>query len=86
MSIRTSYVLYFLGFFVMIALALFRILPVNYLGGIVIILFIGGLFYSWLNAWRQTKKMISVKSVAEISKAEIETERERKHEEPIVAR
>ena len=86
MSIRTSYVLFFLGFFVMIALALFRILPVNYLGGIFIILFIGGLFYSWLNAWRQTKKMISVKSVAEISKAEIETEREGKHEDPIVAR
>ena len=86
MSISTSYVLYLLGFFVMIALALFRILPVNYLGGIVIVLFIGGLFYSWLNAWRQTKKMIGVKSPAEISEAEKEVERERKQEEPIVAR
>lgn len=84
MSIRTSYALYFLGFFVMIALALFRILPVNYLGGIVIVLFIGGLFYSWLNAWRQTKKMISVKS--EVSRVEKETDGERKQEEPIVAR
>lgn len=85
-SIRTNYVLYLLGFFVMITLALFRILPVNYLGGIVILLFIGGLFYFWLNAWRQTKMMISVKSTAKISTAEKETELERKQEEPIVAR
>ena len=49
-------------FFIMIALALFNVLPINYLGGMVIALFIGGLWYAWLNAWRQTDKLIDGES------------------------
>ena len=58
MNVLTSLVLYLSLFFVMIALALLNILPLNYLGGIIIGLFIAGLLYTWANAWRQTKKII----------------------------
>ena len=58
MGLGIKFVLYLIAFFAMIVLTLFRVLPVNYLGEIVIALFISGLCYSWLNAWRQTDKMI----------------------------
>ena len=62
LNLLTALALYLGLFFVMIALALFKVLPVNYLGGIVIALFIGGLCYAWLNAWRQTDKLIDVET------------------------
>lgn len=58
MGLGIKFALYLVAFFVMIVLALLRILPVNYLGEIVIVLFISGLCYSWLNTWRQTDKLI----------------------------
>ena len=62
----------------MITLALFNILPVNYLGGIVVGLFISGLFYSWFNSWRKTNKLIkddmSEQSMLEKEEEEMETE------------
>jgi predicted tellurium resistance membrane protein TerC len=74
MGVGIGYAIYLAAFFVMIGLALLRVLPVVFLGGIVIALFIGGLFYFWLDAWRETEKMI---------------ETEKKHEEeeqPVPAR
>jgi len=62
LNVLSAFTLYLGLFFVMIALALFNVLPLNYLGGIVIALFIGGLCYAWLNAWRQTDKIIDVES------------------------
>lgn len=78
MNIGTEFVIYLLAFFALIILALFRILPVNYFGEIVIVLFISGLCYSWLNTWRQTDKII------EKEKASWNNE-ERGKEEPITA-
>ena len=78
MGLGIKFVLYLLAFFAMIVLALFRILPVNYLGEIVIVLFISGLCYSWLNTWRQTDKLIEKE---ETSKKVSES----KKEEPITA-
>jgi hypothetical protein len=66
MGVGIGYAIYLAAFFVMIGLALMRALPVVFLGGIVIALFIGGLFYFWLEAWRETERMI---------------ETERKHED-----
>jgi len=67
MNVLTGLGLYLALFFVMIVLALLNILPVNYLGGIIIALFIGGLFYAWLNAWRQTSKLVKVESHEEVA-------------------
>jgi Na+/H+-translocating membrane pyrophosphatase len=77
MNVLTSLVLYLSFFFVMIALALLNILPLNYLGGIIIGLFIAGLLYTWANAWRQAKKIIE-------SPVEDRAD-EKKQEEPLTA-
>jgi hypothetical protein len=76
MNILNSLVLYLALFLVMIILALEHVLPVNYLGGIVIALFIAGLFYAWLNAWRQTEKLIKGDSLhqSQLEKEEREEE------------
>jgi hypothetical protein len=58
MNVIESFLVYLGLFFLKIVLALEHILPLDYLGGIVVALFITGLFYAWLNAWRQTKKLI----------------------------
>lgn len=70
MNIGTEFVIYLLAFFALIILALFRILPVNYFGEIVIVLFISGLCYSWLNTWRQTDKIIEKEKLPGITKSE----------------
>lgn len=62
----------------MIVLALVHILPVNYLGGIVVALFITGVFYTWANTWRQTRKLIKEDSAEQkiLEDEEVEMERE----------
>jgi hypothetical protein len=84
MSVLTTFVLYLAAFFVMITLALVHVLPLNYLGGIVIGLFILGLIYSWLNAWRQTSKMIKAESpqIAQAFREEAENKRSEEENEP----
>ncbi len=57
MNVLAAFALYLLGAFALILLSLYNILPVNYLGGFVIAGFVGGLFFAWLNAWRQGEKM-----------------------------
>lgn len=57
MNVLAAFGLYLLGAFTLIVLALLGILPTNYLGGFVIAGFIGGLFFAWLNAWRQGNKL-----------------------------
>ena len=69
LNILSSFLLYLGLFFVMIFLALENILPTNYLGGIVIALFIGGLCYAWLNAWRQTNKLLAVEGREPLKKS-----------------
>jgi Flp pilus assembly protein TadB len=83
MNILTSLVLYLAAFFVMITLALLHVLPLNYLGGIVVGLFVTGLIYSWLNAWRQTDEMMKKESsqFAEAFKEEEKAENKRAEEE-----
>ncbi len=76
MNVLSSFILYLVAFFGMITLALLNILPVNYLGGIVIALFIMGLLYSWLNAWRQTIKLVSKDSIEQPEFEREETELE----------
>ena len=78
MNVLSSFILYLLAFFGMITLALFNILPLNYLGGIVVALFITGLLYSWLNAWRQTATMVKKDSIEqpELEREETELEAE----------
>lgn len=78
MDLGIKFLIYLLAFFALIVLALFRILPVNYFGEIVIVLFISGLCYSWLNAWRQTDKIIEKEETSK--KVE-----ERSKEAPIAA-
>lgn len=60
----------------MIVLFLLKILPVDYLGGIVVMLFISGLLYAWLNAWRQTEKLVKADSAEQPTLEEEETEME----------
>ncbi len=83
MNVLTSFVLYMAAFFLMISLALLHVLPLNYLGGIVVGLFITGLIYSWLNAWRQTDEMLKKEfpQFAEAFKEEEEAENKRAEEE-----
>lgn len=57
MNVLTAIGLYLLGAFTLIVLALLGILPTNYLGGFIIAGFLGGLFFAWLNAWRQGNKL-----------------------------
>ena len=78
MNVATSFIAYLGLFFVMIALALLNVIPVNYLGGIVIALFIGSLVFAWLNAWRQTEDLVKkdVASQPRLEKEEIELESE----------
>lgn len=54
--------LYIAAYLVMIVVALLNLIPVDYLGGIVVALFIAGLFYAWLNAIRQTDNMIKTEN------------------------
>ena len=86
----TKFAIYLLASFTMVVLALYRILPVNYLGEIVIVLFISGLIYAWLNAWRQTDKLIAKAEISERSDATQrpvpnESTKSRRMEEPIVS-
>lgn len=76
MNVLSSFLLYLGLFFVMIFLALENILPTNYLGGIVIALFIGGLCYAWLNAWRQTNKLLKVNDGERVQRSTRERESE----------
>lgn len=64
MNVLEGFGLYLLGAFALITLSLFNILPTNYLGGLVIAGFIGGLFFFWLNSWRQGEKMLKAESLA----------------------
>lgn len=80
MGVGLGYVVYLAAFFAMILLALFNVLPVVFLGGIVIALFIGGLFYFWFRAWRETEQMIK-KSPSLPSKTETEERRRKEPEE-----
>lgn len=98
MNVLTGFVLYFVLFFVMVALAVVHVLPADVLGGIVVGLFMLGVFYSWLNAWRQTSKLIRVQtqspenppaSLQKVSKSEnhpaTEENEPKKEESPIAA-
>lgn len=90
MGLGSKFVVYLLAFFGMIVLALYHILPVNYFGEIVIVLFISGLVYAWLKAWRQTDRIIAQsesteKRVARESYEPIESSDSRRKEEPIAA-
>jgi len=82
LNVLSALILYLGLFFVMIALALFKVLPVNYLGGIVIALFIGGLCYAWLNAWRQTDKIMNVESREKVAQEKSVQKREASQREP----
>ena len=62
MNVLSGFALYLLGAFALILLSIFNILPVNYLGGFVIAGFIGGLFFPWLNAWRQGEEMLQIEN------------------------
>lgn len=62
MNVLTGFGLYLLGAFALIVLALFDVLPTIYLGGFVIAGFIGGLFFAWLNAWRQGENLLRKES------------------------
>jgi hypothetical protein len=57
MNVLEGFGLYVFGAFSLVILALFNVVPTNYLGGFVIAGFIGGLFFAWLNAWRQGEKI-----------------------------
>jgi hypothetical protein len=61
-----------------IALVLFNVLPVNYLGGTVIALFMGGLCY----AWRQTDRIIDVESRKKVMEEKSVRNREASKLEP----
>ena len=63
-SLLLGYGLYLGLFFVMIILALVNVLPVNYLGILVVGLFVSGLLYIFFNAWRQTVKLYASRGVA----------------------
>lgn len=82
MNVLVGYALYLIGIFGTIALALFHVLPVDYLGGIIIALFIAGLVYTWLNAWRQTDKLIEVDRGEQSELEEHETEIEQEYPYP----
>ena len=64
----------------MIALALLNVLPLNYLGGIVIAMFIAGLCYAWFNAWRQTDKLIEVESHIQVPNSQENPEKKQEKE------
>ena len=77
MNVLAGFSLYLAGSFALIYLSLVNIVPTNYLGGLVIGLFIAGLFFAFGNTIYQTKKM----NVAEQQK----TVNEKKEEPPKVA-
>jgi hypothetical protein len=62
MNVITGFGLFLGGAFLLIVLALLNVLPTNYLGGFVIACFIGGLFFAWLNAWRQGEHFIETEN------------------------
>ena len=64
MNVLAGFSLYLLGAFALVVLSLLNIFPVNYLGGIVIIGFIGGLFYSWLNTWQRGRELSESEGMA----------------------
>ena len=86
MNVEMGYLLYLFGAFAAIALALFNIIPTNYLGGVVIAYFIVGLCFAWLNAIRQGEKMAKTeRQEALVSPHEPEQEMPDREEEPLVA-
>ena len=54
----TGFALYLLGAFILIALGLTNVLPIDYLGGMVIGLYIVALIYAFVNAIRSGEKLI----------------------------
>jgi len=56
-------VLFLAGYLVMISLAILHVVPVYYFGGIVVGLFILGLFSFFFYAWHQTSKMVEEESL-----------------------
>lgn len=90
MGLGSKFAIYLVAFFGMILLALYHILPVNYFGEIVIVLFVSGLVYAWLNAWRQTDRIIEMakseeKGAATESSEPSESSNLQRNEEPIAA-
>jgi len=69
----------------MIAFALFHMLPVIYLRGVIIALLIGGLCYGRLNAWRQTNHLIEAESQGRMKGRLSESERKKEEENGMVA-
>jgi hypothetical protein len=58
MNAATGFGLYLLGSFVLVASFVLTPAVRYYLGAVVIFLFMGGVFYAWLNTIRQTNNMI----------------------------
>ena len=58
MNAATGFGLYLLGSFVLVAAFVLTPAVRYYLGAVVIFLFMGGVFYAWLNTIRQTNNMI----------------------------
>jgi hypothetical protein len=87
LTVLGGFALYLLGSFILIALGLFNIVPRDYLGGIVIALFIGGLSYSLAGAIYQTKAMIEAERIKSSNlkhPAEREAEPRKQEEEQLV--
>ena len=58
MNVATSFSLYLAGSFALIYPSLVNIVPRDYLGGLVIGLFIFGVLYAWGNTIYQTERML----------------------------
>jgi hypothetical protein len=62
MNTASGFALYLVGSFVLVVVCLLTPAIRYYLGAFVIFLFMGGVFFAWLNTIRQTNKMIETTS------------------------
>lgn len=94
MKVLTAFALYLFGAFLLVALSLTNILPTDYLGGMVIGLYLIALFYAFANAIRSGEKLDraekskmreTLKSVTEQERRMTPSEEEKKPEEVVSA-
>lgn len=78
----TGFALYLLGAFILIALGLTNVLPIDYLGGMVIGLYIVALIYAFVNAIRSGEKLIK-QEVAETRRKVDEKQRVEESRAPL---
>ncbi|MDG7001525.1 MAG: hypothetical protein JRN15_20705 [Nitrososphaerota archaeon] len=82
MKVLTGFALYLLGAFILIALGLTNVLPIDYLGGMVIGLYIVALIYAFVNAIRSGEKLIK-QEVAETRRKVDEKQRVEESRAPL---